>query len=309
MSNKADEHTNEQTAEVAWSTDGGLTWGERQPAPIYSECPLKTDAGAVLLPNYLFPQPGGAIGAPYLFAPNGNSQLTRVNDPLIVTGFPRKPGMLGAFYGHPELNVAGFVFNGQCVTLKDGRHLTTLYGRYESSKRYDLVVAASTDGKRWNYLGSVADETCKLDGAEGPCEAALCRLKDGRLMCVFRVESNKSYGRSFSSDEGKTWSEAVSIDARSVQPSLVTMPDGVVALSGGRPGVFVWFNVAGDGTKWQPVELLGAADKTSAYTELVVLDNRNILCIYDRIPHGWGAIPASSNDRNSVWVVRLTLQR
>src|SRR5205085_2713896 len=125
-----------------------------------------------------------------------------------------------------------------------------------------LIVAASKDGRRWAYRGSVADEHCMLAGAEGPCEAAMCRLKDGRLMCVFRNEGGQPYGRSFSSDEGKTWSEPAAIEARSVQPSLVTMKDGTVALSGGRPGVFVWFNVDGDGMKWQPVELLGAAEKT-----------------------------------------------
>ena len=52
-----------------------------------------------------------------------------------------------------------------------------------------------------------------------------------------------------------------------------------------------------------------AAEKTSAYTEIVVLDDHNLLCIYDRIPHGWSAIPAGSADVNSVWVVRLTVSR
>jgi hypothetical protein len=311
MSDKPDAHTNEQTAEIAWSADGGLTWGATQQAPIYSECPLKVAGGHVLLPNYLFPQGGdnAVLGAPYLFCPDGKSEVVRVAEPLTVTGWPRKPGKLGAFYGHPELNVGGFVFNGQCVTLKDGRQLATLYGRYEGSRRYSLVVASSNDGRRWEYASSVADETSTIPGGEGPCEAALCRLKDGRLTCVFRVESGKPYGRSFSRDEGRTWGEPDTIAAGSVQPSMVVLPDGVVALSGGRPGASVWFDVAGDGQRWQSVELLGAAEKTSSYTELVALDDRNVLCVYDRIPHGWNAIPPDSKDVNSVWVVRLTLER
>jgi hypothetical protein len=309
MSDKADTHTNQQTGAVAWSDDGGLTWGGLKKVGVYSECPLATPEGHFLLPNYLFPLSDGAIGAPYLFCPRGASELRHVKEPLTVTGWPRPPGKLGAIFGHPELNLAGFLFNGQCVTLKNGRYLATLYGRYENSKRYCLVVAASKDGRRWEYLGSVADETSKIAGAEGPCEAALCRLKDGRLMSVFRVNAGEPYGRSFSVDEGRTWSEPDTLPARSVQPSLAVLPDGLIALSGGRPGVSVWFNVEGDAKWWQPLELLGKEEKTSAYTELVPLDDQTLLCIYDRIPNGWNAIPPDSPQANSVWVVRLTLER
>jgi hypothetical protein len=148
-----------------------------------------------------------------------------------------------------------------------------------------------------------------LEGAEGPCEAALARLKDGRLMCVFRLASNVPYGRCYSDDGGRTWSEPANIAARSVQPSLVVMPDGLVALSGGRPGVSAWFDTAGKGEVWQAVQLLADDVKTSAYTEVVALDDSTLLCVYDRVPHGWEAIPENSPEFNSVWVVRLTVKR
>jgi hypothetical protein len=50
--------------------------------------------------------------------------------------------------------------------------------------------------------------------------------------------------------------------------------------------------------------LVGAA---SAYTEILALDDMRALVIYDRIPHGWKAIPKDSADTNSMWVMRLTL--
>ena len=49
--------------------------------------------------------------------------------------------------------------------------------------------------------------------------------------------------------------------------------------------------------------------KTSGYTELVALDESTLLVIYDRIPFGWGAIPADSTETNSCWVVRLKIKR
>jgi hypothetical protein len=305
MSDKRDEHTDEQTGVFAQSDDGGLSWGKPGRIPIYSECPVALHDELLLLPNYLYPQADGSIGARYLLAPHEGGTEVRVKESATVGGWPRPLGELA----DPKLHIAGFVFNGQSVALKDDRHLVTLYGRFKGTTRYALVVATSRDGRSWQYRATVADEACKLPGKEGPCEAALCRLRDGRLMCVFRMDGGAPYGRSFSTDEGRTWSEPDTLKAGSVQPSLAVMPDGLVALSGGRPGVSVWFDVDGDGNRWQPLELLPPAEKTSAYTEIVPVDDHNLLCVFDRIPHGWDAIPAESKDVNSVWVVRLTVQR
>jgi hypothetical protein len=38
-------------------------------------------------------------------------------------------------------------------------------------------------------------------------------------------------------------------------------------------------------------EPIDRPDRTSAYTEVVALDDKHALVIYDRIPHGWQAIP------------------
>jgi hypothetical protein len=106
-----------------------------------------------------------------------------------------------------------------------------------------------------------------------------------------------------------------------VQPSLAVLSDGMVVLSGGRPGLFAWFNRDGTGTNWVGVDLkthhnnttpreqMGPLERTSSYSELVALDDTHLLCIYDRIPHGWHAIPTESRDMNSVWVVRLAVEK
>jgi len=44
---------------------------------------------------------------------------------------------------------------------------------------------------------------------------------------------------------------------------------------------------------------------TTGYTEVAVVDDSHLLVIYDRVPHGWKAIPRESVDTNSVWVIRL----
>jgi len=188
----------------------------------------------------------------------------------------------------------------------------------------------SKNGLEWNIRGTVADPDCALaPGGDGPCESAVCRLKDGRLMCVFRLWSFVDYGQSFSHDEGKTWSQAVSMQGiRSVQPSLAMMKDGMVALSGGRRGLFLWINRDGTGQDWQKTDvranhneflpdepILEGDWKTSSYTEIVALDDTHLLYIYDQTPHGishgddWKDIPDDSPETNSVWVVRVTVEK
>jgi hypothetical protein len=54
---------------------------------------------------------------------------------------------------------------------------------------------------------------------------------------------------------------------------------------------------AGDATK----------HSTSGYTEVVALDDRHLLLIYDRLRGGWDNIGTPSQS-NSVWVVRLTVE-
>ncbi len=49
--------------------------------------------------------------------------------------------------------------------------------------------------------------------------------------------------------------------------------------------------------------------RTSAYTEVVTLDDTHALYIYDRIPNGWYPIPKDSPETNSVWVVRMTVRK
>lgn len=321
MSDYPDQHTRSSTCLTALSRDGALTWGEPR-AAVYSDAHvILRDGDVVLLPYYLYPrEDGGGLQGPQQRVRRGEHAVEAIEDRVTVTGWPRPPGSLD-----PNLGLGGFVFNGQTVRLKDGGYLATLYGYFEGDKRYSLVAAASDDGVNWAVRSIVADEKCKLPGAEGPCEAALCRLKDGRLMCVYRMGGDASYGQSFSSDEGRTWTEPASMGdgVGAVQPSLAVMPDGMVVLSGGRPGVNVWFNVDGAGKDWQPLHLAGhhnafhpeepinnptGGGDSSAYTEVVALDDTNLAYIYDRIPRGWTAIPEGSAETNSVWVMRVELK-
>ncbi len=320
MSTAYDGDPNDQAAVACWSQDGGLTWSPPVSSPIVSYSTLLREEGdLLLLPYFLALEGEHDLVGPVGRIPAGTQTIIRTERQVKVTQWPR-PIRREAIHG------CRFVFNGQTLRLKNGLYFATLYGRYERTERFSLVAAVSEDGLAWRVLSTIADDACTLPGIEGPCESTTARLFDGRLMNVFRLESGLHYGQSWSPDEGRTWSPPIlTTGPFSVEPSLMVMPHGVVALSGGRPGLYLWLDRTGQGTEWQSVNLHahhnrwiptepianiaieGWKHNTTAYTELALWDRTNLLCIYDRIPGGHNQLPPTGVC-NSVWVVRITVE-
>ena len=309
-----DEHLSAYPYFVTWSRDGGLTWSEPVVAADGGQVLLHLDSGdSILLPYDLRPRAHG-MGAPYNLFPAGERTFKYVATGTIVTGWPRpdRPKVEG-------LDVSGFSFNGQTLRLNDGTYMATLYGKFAGDDGGSIVAAESTDGVYWSIRSVIADKSCRVPGKWGPSESAICRLKDGRIMCVFRVESAMPFGQTWSSDEGKTWTPAVQMDGPfSVQPSTAVMADGTLALSGGRQGLYLWLNLDGSGREWQGMDVLAHHNEccpderithTTAYTEVVAVDDSHLLYMYDRIPNNWHRIPEDVDDTNSVWVVRVTVEK
>jgi len=319
----ADIHMSSIPYLVTWSRDGGLSWSE----PIVTNDGGQTllqlaNGDAILLPYDLRPRPDG-IGAPYNLIPAGTRTVEYVPSGVLVTGWP---GPLKTVI--PGLDMASFSFNGQTLQLADGSYLATVYGALVDPPGYRIYCVKSTDGVHWTLDTLIADNTCGVSGKEGPTESALLRLKDGRIMCVFRVASRANYGQCWSSDEGKTWTQPVAMDGVfSVQPSLAMLPDGTLALAGGRPGLHLWLNADGSSLTWQHIDMQthhntchpretiapytehNHQQQTSAYTEVIAVDDQHFLYLYDRIANGWHPIPEEMDDTNSVWLVRVTVEK
>ena len=307
---------------VLWSRDGGLTWSEPFVSCDGGQTLLHLHSGdSILLPYSLRPRPQG-IGAPHNLLPAGQRVFDYVPTGVVITGMPAPVPLIVA-----GLDVTTFSFNGQTLWLDDGTYLATAYGSFEGEERDSIVAVESTDGANWAVRSVVADAACPVPGNGGPSESAICRLQDGRIMCVFRVESRLPFGQTFSSDEGRTWTPAVAMPGVfSVQPSLAVMADGAIALSGGRPGLYLWLNADGSGQDWQQIDILAhhnschpneqivysedlSRQQTTSYTEVVAVDENNLLYMYDRAPNGWRRIPEDMDDTNSVWLVRATVER
>jgi hypothetical protein len=325
FSTNRDEVVADRTSSVSWSDDNGLTWSTPHSidpkGDLYAETMLRLKNGnALLLPFNLYPDNGRMRGwYQTVVGKQGERKVEFFDKALTVSGWPRPDRSF-----NEKLGLSGFGFNGQCVPAKTGEYLATMYGYFQGDQRYSLVLVESTDGIDWKFRSLIAGADCKLTGGEGPCESVTVRLKDGRLMNVFRLASNVPFGQTFSNDDGRTWSEPLAMkDAHSVQPSLAVMNDGGLVLTGGRPGIFAWINRDGTGQDWLQVDLQNhhntrhpteqinttpdiTSSRTTSYTEVEPLDDHSVIVIYDRIPNGWNAIPAGSNETNSIWVVKVS---
>ena len=78
------------------------------------------------------------------------------------------------------------------------------------------------------------------------------RTADGDLLCVMRRGSAMPMVSCRSRDEGRTWSPPRTLPqyAVSVFPDMVLMSNGVLALSSGRPGIYIMFSADGRGEDW-----------------------------------------------------------
>lgn len=334
MSTLADIHVSSSAVTMKRSRDEGRTWEEDRCIVDggYSHIILP-DGSAQMQPYHVRPAEGRMVAPCNRVSPAG--ELSYLVEGVSVEGWPKsdRPFLCG-----PELGICGFVFNGQSVSSEDGGYLATMYGYFEGDERYSLVLVASAKGQSWRVRSIIAGPDCPLEGNEGPCESAICRLADGRLMCVFRLASFVPYGQCWSSDDGKTWTSPAAMQAHSVEPSIQVMGDGMIVLSGGRHGIYLWLNPDGTGKSWRPFDIVahhnaccseqdricpdsaqawkpreemlarGPRGFTSSYTELARLDENTLLLIYDRLGLGWNAIPDASDETNSVWVVRVTLR-
>ena len=82
-------------------------------------------------------------------------------------------------------------------------------------------------------------------------------LADNTFMCVMRTGGASPMYRTYSRDAGKTWSKPEPFTPNGVKPLLMTLGNGVIVLTSGRPGVQIRLNIDGRGKSWsQPIEMM-----------------------------------------------------
>ncbi|MBL9215579.1 MAG: exo-alpha-sialidase [Opitutaceae bacterium] len=314
------------------STDGGRTWGMRYTGgciyreAAYTRDPALPDGSLLMVAGYPLPGPGDDYrnlrATSCRLSDQGRTARyawdvgIRLPQPAARVKMDVQTDNFAALGPGRIKEAAVMLFSGTMVPARDGGWLTAMYGKFEGDRGFrTLIVRSGAAGQEWDYVGTVAGDeqtaaALAREGepkSEGFCEPRMVRLPDGRLFIVMRRGSNNRMYRSWSDDEGRTWSDPDSLGFRGVEPAMMVMRDGTLALSTGRPdAVSVRCSVDGGQTWTDPTPLTRglenprpglahASQKSTCYTGLVEVEPGRLLVVYDHLPfvEGWGLNPAN----------------
>jgi hypothetical protein len=303
------------------SKDGGETWSRRYTMGAggnvdgaWSQTPAP-DGSVWQLYGWVDPHPRDQSQQFYLtltkFSQSGMEIRQHRNIPLsIFEAAQMRPTQLydrsvedGRLARQPVLMPWGPIINSL-----DGGLIVPAYYTAEADPRfYRLILLRSDDdGMHWRQFSTIAavksgEMPWPGMGDNGPCEAGMLRLADGRLFVMFRTGGKGFIGVTWSADDGKTWTTPASLPHQGVALRVRRLSNGVLACSTGRPGpVAVMFSADGTGKTWSSVTSLFAGESTH-YTDFVEVQPGRLLVVYDSIPYGWYDIPFA--DRKSTNVI------
>ncbi|MSP12943.1 MAG: exo-alpha-sialidase [Chloroflexi bacterium] len=339
--------TNENLADAfsyVISRDKGETWGRPFEVAEYGGgCIARYPArdGALIGPQfYTWPDPVGQWRrfSSHLNHFEANGQFCFRPLGLHVEGLPRdvSPSRWAGKWGRDW--PARMVFFGHAIEIGNQEMVTIASIFYQGDSRGTVTALRSTDrGHNWQYLADIAGPETAPESKEGPGEPNLVQLADGDIMCVMRVGSGPGQylRRSYSSDGGKTWAAVDVLPAYSVAPCLHRLQNGVIALSTGRPGIYLWLSTDPRARSWASIDIVAHhnswasskpehtivpvmvddrterhnKDQTTAYTEIVEISPGRLLMVYDRLAFGWNPVPKDSAERNRIYVLPIQVEQ
>ncbi len=186
------------------------------------------------------------------------------------------------------------------IRLPSGKLLMTYYGHKEGEAKCHIgVFETSDEGASWQFTGVMADDPAG-ETAEGPDEATLFQLRDGRICALYRDEGGGYVKQVFSSDEGKTWTkpEAITLFRGAASPNGRVLSDGTIVVVTGRPNLYLLVDFTGTGANYQKVDIYRGAG--SSYASVLETAPNEITITYDesnfgswKSPTGFSRIHAS----------------
>lgn len=322
------------------SQDGGQHWGHRY-SMIMQHIPMvfipEPPDSLMALPSEPMAQTPGDehnFSGTILHFVDGGKQMVADLDGFHVIDWPWPVSVMKGSVPKDAWHY-NLIFTGSCI--KDGsKLLATVYWGKKGERGETLSLASSTDGGHtWRYYstiatpGAIASESNGVLVGEGPNEPAMVRLADGELMAVFRVGEGRErhLHRSYSKDDGRTWTKPDVLPAYSVEPKMLRLDNGTIVLSTGRPGIHLWLTTdpRGATASWQDVDIVAHHNEwapndsyrislkdnkdhwqTTSYTGLVEVAPNRLLLLYDRDPE---RAPAGPDDLSRIFVMPIEVQR
>eukprot|EP01051_Picozoa_sp_SAG22_P002150 SAG22_NODE_94_length_20824_cov_230.693718_11_plen_1262_part_00 len=202
----------------------------------------------------------------------------------------------------------------------------------------NFFIASSDEGRSWRYRSHIDWDSSMSTKAEGITESSVTELPDGRLLSIFRLQSDMPLYKALSTDEAHSWTRPERTPAWAVYPQLRTLPNGAVVLASGRPGLGLWLSFSA-GERWEFHNLCAVHNRlypdatlhyqqteldvqnasspgtwpmqTKAYVGMVVLGCEgkacSVLISYDRLANGNAGPPGPWGKVDAVFALKVTV--
>lgn len=148
---------------------------------------------------------------------------------------PPLPTHLKAVVGRTSLKRGPYL--SRLLALPDGTLVGLASYRVAGDRTGSIAVLRSRDrGRTWDFDTFAARNPSSDFGEDAFCEeSSVVLFPDGELYCVTRAGSYRPLVSFRSTDGGHTWSSPEALPVEGVQPTVVLMAGGTLALSTGRP--------------------------------------------------------------------------
>lgn len=220
-------------------------------------------------------------------------------------------------------NLIPVVWWGDIKELPDNSLIAGVYPCYYLDDNNHVLPSGVSfyqsrdNGCTWDILGKVpllsweTFDSFKGDG--GFTEPTFEVLKDSTLICVMRTGSSSPMYRSFSHDNGKTWTFPEAITPNGVFPHLMLLRNGVLVLVSGRPGIQIRFSFDGTGREWtEPIDMIPfmnddgtyTRDVSCGYASVLEADDNSFYIVYSNFT----TKNEAGEQRKSIWFRKVTVK-
>lgn len=216
-----------------WSIVAGLDRSERVPCQLIR----RSDGFIIGVSRWTWVQPDGSLTG-YRIRLTADGELADITPSVSRLPPPFR-------FTDPKQHVLGY--DRDIFRDPDGALLAGTYSKSPMPMadgrigipRYAHLMRSVDDGRTWQHLSTL----CR--GAE----PAIARLSPSEMTAVVRTSGLQPFVQVFSHDNGRTWSEPITLEEGSVCPSLLVMRDGTLVCSYGRPVGSLMFSLDG-GRTW-----------------------------------------------------------
>ena len=328
----------ERKPTLMMSKDGGLTWASKDkdyPMMRVKRSPrlktggdiaVKTPPAKDIRTYSSFPEPVGKNGnSSFYIMDSLPSDLQGIYVNIYERG--KKARTIQAKLNDPGLlryaidNLMPIVWWGNMWQLSDMSLMAGVYPAYYLDTPGGVAHSgvsfyrSDDDGRSWNIMSRIP---FKLDGIaenrEGKSfdEPAFEILRDSIFICVMRSGSKSPMYRTFSYDQGKTWSDPLPFTPNGVKPKLLQLENDVLVLVSGRPGVQIRFSLDGTGNNWtEPIDMMpfmksdGTPDfwLTCGYASIIEAGKDSFYVVYS----DFTTKNSAGEKRKSIWCRKIQI--